>query len=171
MAHGRPRQVAIPLVKLQGVRSVDDLGPWHVIDAVATAGSQAGKVFRRERVYGLRHPTAGIRYACGPCGETYPTVAGADRHRQKTHPTRHGGPRQTLEVARQDVAEPRQMTFDEVGLDTIGPAIAEGVAAIVASRQGLRERMAGLEAENTALREALTRIVETATQTLERFGK
>lgn len=167
MARGRP-YVPIPLIKLQGVRSVDDLGPWVIVDAVPLVGSQAGKVLHRERVYGLKHPTAGTRYACGQCGDTYPTLTAADKHRQRTHPFRKGGARQALVVADQRGVtavpaaepEPRQMTFDEVGLDTVGPVLAEGVAAIVASRQGLRDRVRRLETENNELRALLASITK-----------
>lgn len=160
----RRQPTGIPLIKLQGVRSPTDLGPWSVTDAAPAGGKDAGKPFRRERLYALKHPVVGIRFACGQCHLTYDTLGGADTHRAKEHPFPRGGDRRELtavkprEVTPQPVDEPRQMTFDEVGLDTIAPAIAEGVAAIVASRQGLRDRVKQLEAENTELRAALAGI-------------
>jgi hypothetical protein len=143
-----------------------DLGSWSVIDAVVAGGRDAGKAHRRERVYAVRHPTAGVRYACGQCHDTYATLGGADGHRAKEHPFPRGGDRREIVTVdpRKVVAEqqpepqPRQMTFDEVGLDTVGPHIAEGVAAIVASRQGLREQVKRLQAENSELRAALAGI-------------
>ncbi len=162
----RKPAVAIPLVKLQGVRSVTDLGPWSVTDAAPAGGKDAGKPLRRERVYALRHPTVGVRYACGQCHDTYDTLGGADTHRVREHPFPLGGDRREITRAKPravaitepEPGRPRQMSFDDVGLDTVGPHIAEGVAAIVASRQGLRERVRQLEAENAELRAALAGI-------------
>ncbi len=95
----------------------------------------------------------------------FETLGTADsKHRRKEHPRKSGErfsrTRQALAVTERPSAPvakaeeaPEQMAidFDENGLDLIGDALAEGVATIVASRRGLRRRVADLERQNAEL--------------------
>ncbi len=156
----------LPLTRLEGVISATNLGEWVEFDAVANSGSMAGRALSRNRAYGVRHPTLGERYVCGVCGEVYATLTAADvRHRQRTHRRQRGEhfkdsravavferPRPPAAVVAEEAPEQMTMPFDEGGLDVIGEHLIEGMGAIVASRRGLRQRVAELEAENARLR-------------------
>lgn len=151
------------LQDLTGVVSAKDLGAWEVFDARGTSGSIVGKLIARDKVYGLRHPTLGLRYACGTCSLIFGAVTSCMQHRYKEHPTRppkaevvKAKPR-AVEVATEAPAD-RQMTIDEVGLDMAGPALVEGVAAIVASRINARQRVSELEDRVKALEAKLASI-------------
>jgi hypothetical protein len=151
------------LLELEGVVSLKDLGPWQVFDAIGTSGSIVGRPIAREKVYGLRHPERGERFACGTCGLVYGAVTTCMQHRYKEHPFRTSA---AVEVAKPKprpvvaTSAPEQlvMEIDEAGLDVAAPAILKGMSAIVASRTHARQRVAELEAENTALRSQLAAI-------------
>lgn len=169
-----PRMV--PLLRLPGVISGVDLGPWEAFTANYKSGGRARTV-SRELIYGIEHTSGVRRFVCARCSQTYPNRHACETHRKDTHgPESVGGsarfkrPSSAIEVAPTPAppapaeAAPEQMTIDDIGLDLAGPAFIEGVTALVSSRLNARARVKELEAENASLRAKLVRIVEILTE-------
>lgn len=158
----------VPLLKLPGVLDEKNLGPW---DAFTVSYTSTGKTrwVSRDLTFGVRHISQVERFVCAACLDTWPNRNGAETHRKDVHGSQpNGGYRQpvgTDPVATERAApaalarpEPEQMTIDEIGLDLAGPALVEGVAAIVASRANARQRAKDLERENDKMRAMLEKI-------------